>query len=1381
MSLNAASYDYEIILTNIDHVRILDHIFDAITFFFDRDSGNVGSKYYSLLSIVVLLGVLFSTVRMAVSAMTGNAAMGIKQYVIYLLSIVFVLTIIYGPRSNVLIQTKDSSWYATHEKIPQLFAFTISFFTKLRSELSELSEEAFSIPTPTDNFKSGGSGGLGFVGMETELVGAVMSANFTKPGVDENLQPMYSRYLRDCVILPAVALGKNNQITKIQSSSALMTDISPAATGYTNEFISWNGSVDRCSRFWDGTIDPALVDVNGTGFPVGFIPLLTKLTAFNDAINYKGGPGAAIPTTATTGGENYADLASALAYSGALMNQATAISNAASVKAAATQAVMSNEFKSTFSAMGVAGQVMADGAAQSAADSQISGIATGLYMSKMLPMFSFLVYALMIAAVPFMFAFALLPGSLSVMMNFLKTLMWVALWDPMANILGLFMDFYFAQNLKDKGFDTASDVLGMSASSIVNVSSEAAMIAGIAGGMYVAVQGLSWMLVTGSGQMLGNLMGGLASSFQNRANAEAQMATRADMAEGALMSKELGHAVSMREKYAFNAMTGAANNAGALAGDMHAYGGGVAGIAQKSHVGAVSSAHASGQSIGMTNELGTGVSAANKGEILGAAAGGSINGATKEYGNVSNASETARKASALATGTQVKTMAGLNDTNIGESSSLAASTAIGQMKQSVQATKDKQQKLDPQKSWQEFNEESAGKQTYLQTGTNLETMGQVSPDDIKTSTVVEGSKAGSTIKGSVVGAREQYGNNNEEIRKGVATATQASVKSKTISQFQDGDNLAKLDNEIQSDGKSLLVNMAKHEGNMQSQLKANTIKAAGKKLHTNNSATMHSMEANAATSGGAQIASLDKSIQHVGGASAWMDDQITAGVASAGALHEGIKGVESGQYIKDAETVSRGNTKGTRQTILNAGDGKGDSDGSKGYVKSMEGKGRDSGSSLHNNEAFNGMSPGQMQDMANKESMVNGPKHRIGVANQMGADMKKEQLREEIGKIGNDTSLSATQREQKIEQAVEKFNSGVDSNSKINIDQIKENANANHATRTSEMSAAKSLNTAKIQDAQQQISSLQSKGGLYDVAHGSGAAHNKIASLRSSISKLDGDNKVIDAQMKKESARTVSEIGGAFSASAIGAFAGTGGSEQAIVAALAENRMLSTAKSAGAGDQALSEGAGVSNYSAAQTGAGGTASTNASVATQDASGGFVANQVATTQNQAQKIVASNQNRSHVMSALQGRIKALAGNDQAAMKFFADRGVFSNNPAIAMAGIESLRELGVNTMVNGASVNTSVNEHGEIAHQTLKAEDGVNFKAHQNYDMTNNSISHFTEGLSVGAQTKIAAGVTAAKAIGSEALAMTPQGKAYRALKHVSTNTAKSKAENSSND
>ena len=549
-SISAYADTYNIVVTNDDHVDILVLILEGLNYFFGLENTvNTGAlRYLSIVYFVLVIGTVWALVQLAMSAMAGQAAAGFKHYFMYIFMVFTIALLMYGPRSSVLVQTRDGSSYGTSTDIPTFFAFTLSMFTELRLELSDLTETAFNVPDPTDNFKSGGSGGFGYFGGELEMSKASISARFTNENNGSTIAPMYSAFIRDCVVLPSYAqVGGMSKMNGTLNSTSIKGNIAPTATGYANELVNFDGVTGSCGDFWSGA----------TWGGSAFVNLQTLITNFENNIS----------TSSSLG-----KLGSALAYFGAITENNTAINNAASVKAAATQAVLSNEFRSVFAKMGIAGEVASDGAAQTMANSQIEGISTGLYVAEQLPRAAFLLFALMISAVPFLFAFAMFPGSFAILLNFLKTLLWISLWEPMANILGLFQDFYFAKLLKENGYTTLNDIIAVTPDNIINISSEAAALAGMAGVMFVAIQGLSWMLITGSGQMIGNLMSSTGQTFQRYSNADAQLETRTDMKEAALMSKEMGRHVSLREKHAYAATMRAAGIAGKMTGFMKAHG-----------------------------------------------------------------------------------------------------------------------------------------------------------------------------------------------------------------------------------------------------------------------------------------------------------------------------------------------------------------------------------------------------------------------------------------------------------------------------------------------------------------------------------------------------------------------------------------------------------------------------------------------------------------------------------------------------------------------------------------------------------------------------------------------------------------------------------------
>jgi len=543
---------WNIVVTKDEHVDILYTIIEGINYFFGIDNANAAGalEYLSIVKFVLVLGTLWALIQLAMAAMSGNATMGFKHYFMYLFMVFTVAVLIYGPRSQVLIQTRDGSNYQTAKDVPMVFAFTLSMFTKLRYELTEITHDAFNIPDPTDNFVTGDAS-LGYYGGQINIASSPMNLKFSKKNTE--LATMFERFGRDCVILPLNAgVGGSTKMSTLLNSKNTFNAIAPTITGFPSELITYNGITGTCQQFWDSN------DTFGTGF----VGLKSKIEEFQES-NFD---------TNSTTKSRYEKIGNSLAYFGALINNDTALANASAVKASITQAVLSNEFRSVFAKMGVAGQVASDGAAQTMANMQLNGISTGMFVAQQLPRAGFLLFALMVASTPFLLAFAMFPGSASILLNFLKTLLWISLWEPMGNILGIFQDYHFANVLKENGITTVGSVVAMTPNNIIDISSEAASLAGIAGGLYVAIQGLSWMLITGSGQMIGNLMGSIGQSFQSHANADAQLQTRGEMQQSALLSKNLGRDVSLREMYHYNASTQAAQMSGQTMGTMTVHG-----------------------------------------------------------------------------------------------------------------------------------------------------------------------------------------------------------------------------------------------------------------------------------------------------------------------------------------------------------------------------------------------------------------------------------------------------------------------------------------------------------------------------------------------------------------------------------------------------------------------------------------------------------------------------------------------------------------------------------------------------------------------------------------------------------------------------------------
>ena len=142
-------------------------------------------------------------------------------------------------------------------------------------------------------------------------------------------------------------------------------------------------------------------------------------------------------------------------------------------------------------------------------ENAIKFASTGTYMAQMLPYLQMGIRAILYAFFPFAFLFMLLPGGLTVIKNYLSTMLWVELWSPVAAILNLFLS-YFAINTMSDTYNTGGGLTAMHGMNLVN---DATMLGGVAGYLYTMVPALTWLVLKSSGEMLGNIGHTMAASM----------------------------------------------------------------------------------------------------------------------------------------------------------------------------------------------------------------------------------------------------------------------------------------------------------------------------------------------------------------------------------------------------------------------------------------------------------------------------------------------------------------------------------------------------------------------------------------------------------------------------------------------------------------------------------------------------------------------------------------------------------------------------------------------------------------------------------------------------------------------------------------------------
>jgi hypothetical protein len=147
-------------------------------------------------------------------------------------------------------------------------------------------------------------------------------------------------------------------------------------------------------------------------------------------------------------------------------------------------------------------------AGKSMSEFTTNSLGSGYYMAQMLPYLQMGMRAVLYAFFPFVFVVILLPGGLKVLLSYLQSLLWIELWTPTAAILDMFLGLVatdkFSAMYNSKGFNPTN---GMQA------FSDAAMLASVGGYLYASVPALTYLILKGSAQMLGNITSGVAGGF----------------------------------------------------------------------------------------------------------------------------------------------------------------------------------------------------------------------------------------------------------------------------------------------------------------------------------------------------------------------------------------------------------------------------------------------------------------------------------------------------------------------------------------------------------------------------------------------------------------------------------------------------------------------------------------------------------------------------------------------------------------------------------------------------------------------------------------------------------------------------------------------------
>ena len=606
-----------------EQVQTFSDLLTYLSFFFDKGS-DTGSTYLSLLKFIVLFGTLVTTVNMAkdFNSKNPNAShSSLFDFVKYQIFVIGMLSVLYGTYDNVVVTDPASGETGVSAEIPLIFAKTIGFFSEFEYKMTDIAEYAFKdIRSPSSGWEiqNYGTSGLGYGGVAdgTTLAGLMTLKNLDMnkaPGVTKDISPMFSELLTECVVTPLSSNGGNDNPSDLFYSNNIMQKIQDIFDAHTNIKDIPLSKVyygdDTCEKLWDDTksiVNKYVGDINDT---------MLKERKANKFM-------------------------SALAYSLYMHNKSDAsnlIADASKAKQALMQVMLGNETNNLFNKLGVAGNIYSAGANKSLAEVQYTGMGVAMMMQKYLPLLSFMLFAIMTGAFPFIFAFALLPGGYKSIINYVKTLAWVSLWGPMAAILNFFVDRRLGEIYSQVTASGDYTTLLEPAHIVADISSAGGEMAGLAGMLFLSVPGLSWMLVSGSGVMLGNIAGIIGGSFTKNISPDAVMQDATQLEAAKQASIQMDKRVGVAEMAEFAARRQAATEGGMYAGARKAMMQGGFGMSEFGTMAEVQSASEIGQSAAFANQVGNGTNAARAGAIQGAQAGAQTMATANTIGSTSNA------------------------------------------------------------------------------------------------------------------------------------------------------------------------------------------------------------------------------------------------------------------------------------------------------------------------------------------------------------------------------------------------------------------------------------------------------------------------------------------------------------------------------------------------------------------------------------------------------------------------------------------------------------------------------------------------------------------------------------------------------------------------
>ena len=535
------------------------NIFNAIKVLFaspeqkngdDLTDNSTWKTYTGLLKLVFVLSGFFIFAGGVVKIFGGGEAAAksaVADFIKYILIGFVLIFILYSWKASVAIDgykadtfcttetSEDAHYYDVVDDFPGALAFAYTFINKIGLETSKIVQTIYA---PSSEFVT--TKNYGYMG--------ALKANMHLLGIDINDVPYYqddnssntakadlgNRYgalMAQCILIPFSACPNGmsyiNQMKQTGNIYGFFTNlytINPEICSNTKAKdykLNYGGETITCGDFWKN------------------IKTLTD--------KWKNVLACSLPDV-TKGGI-------------ALFDSNLSTPQTSDLQSIALQAGLVSQMQKTYANLGLGVNGIGYAAGKSKTEFIQSNLASGAYMSEMLPVLQMVIRALLYAFFPFVFVVILLPGGWIVLKQYLESIVWIELWTPTAGILNMFMLDY-AQGRLEQEYNTA----GINSYNITYYLSNDSTIAGVAGYLYLSVPALTWLILKGSGYMLGNITGAVGANMAKNIQTQAINQDTAELKKYQEFAEKTPEYVSMAEMSHYEALQKGAIAGGHLAG-----------------------------------------------------------------------------------------------------------------------------------------------------------------------------------------------------------------------------------------------------------------------------------------------------------------------------------------------------------------------------------------------------------------------------------------------------------------------------------------------------------------------------------------------------------------------------------------------------------------------------------------------------------------------------------------------------------------------------------------------------------------------------------------------------------------------------------------------